>query len=293
MNPFKIAVASGKGGTGKTTVSLMLMLYLKKILNPSVHIVDCDVEEPNDRLFYKELNTIHQEEVNQLIPFIDTNRCTFCGLCSEYCEFNAISIIKSVQHAEVRNDLCHSCGACSVACKFDAIIEKPEAIGTVSSYRLPCDGILWEGRLKVGSSMQTMLIGDLKSKVSNNTDFIIYDAPPGTSCSVVETISDCDFVVLVTEPTPFGFYDLKLMIQLVEDLKIPFGVVINKAGIGDGEVYHYLEKKGIPILTEIPFDKIYASNYAEGALHENIPEKIDERYRVLVDNLKILKRKYA
>lgn len=281
---YKIAVASGKGGTGKTTISVNLYHYIASQLTKNTILVDCDVEEPNDKIFFKDTELVDQEEINQLIPEIKTDQCTFCKKCQEYCEFNAITMIPSAGYAEVNSDLCHSCAACLVACQHNAIIEKHQAIGHVNHFNLPFGQGLMEGRLKVGSAMQTMLIGKLKEKIPDSTEIILLDAPPGTSCPVVETIIDADYIILVTEPTPFGLHDLKLMIELVKGLEKPFGIIINKAGLGNNDIYQLIQDENYELLGEIPFLLTYASHYANGNLLENISPKIEESY------LKILNR---
>lgn len=281
---LKIAVASGKGGTGKTSVSLNLYHFIARDINKSVYLVDCDVEEPNDHLFFSDLVVKKNKTINQEVPQINTKRCTFCRECVDYCEFNAISIIPTVEFAEINKDLCHSCGACLHACKQFAIVEKPYEIGEMTYYKTREGKGLAEGRLRIGSTMQTRVIKELKMAVDYTAKIMLYDAPPGTSCPVVETVSDVDYVILVTEPTPFGLNDLKLMVELLFEIKKPFGVILNKAGLGNNDVYAYLEERGIELLAEIPFDKEYASLYSKGQLLENIPANIEEQY------LKVLKK---
>lgn len=263
---ISIAVASGKGGTGKTFVSTMLFSELSKLYSEKVELVDCDVEEPNDAIFFSALEATMSSTISKHVPVIDPSACTYCRKCVEYCEFSAIVVLPSAGFAEVNKDLCHSCGACLVACTDNAISEIEEPIGTMKSFREEQGAKLTEGRLKIGSSMQTMLIRKLKTHLSENIHFRIYDAPPGTSCPVVETIADADYVVLVAEPTPFGLHDLKLMINLLNGIGKPHGVIINKAGTGDRRIYAYLEEQKTTILGEIPFDRRYAEAYAEGRL---------------------------
>ncbi len=263
---FKIAIASGKGGTGKTTVSVNLFKWIIQHWTEKVQLVDCDVEEPNDHIFLPEYLLSHQQEVTQLIPKIDLNNCTFCRKCVDWCEFNAIVVIPPVQFAEVNNSLCHSCGACLIACEDDAMIEYPHPIGKANFYKNGNGSGLLEGVLKIGSSMQTMLIGEIKKLADSEAEVIIFDSPPGTSCPVVESVADSDYVILVTEPTPFGLHDLKLTVDLIRELKIDFGVIVNKSGLGTDDIYEYLENENIELLGKIPFDKEYASNYAKGDL---------------------------
>ncbi len=282
---MKIAIASGKGGTGKTTVAVSLYYFLSQELNGNIQLLDCDVEEPNDLLFFPgSVKTASREVFNQ-VPEIDTEKCTFCKKCSDWCEFNAITLVKNLRFAEVSNDLCHSCGACSIACEFDAITEHPQSLGTVSQYVVGFGSGITEGRLKIGSSMQTALIKEVKKASSTNADVKIFDAPPGTSCTVVETVSDADYLILVTEPTPFGLYDLKLTVDLIEELKIPFGVVVNKAGLGDPKVYEFLESKQIELIGNIPFSKKYASQYSKGELIRNIDDEQAKAFQAVVNKV--------
>jgi len=281
----RIAIASGKGGTGKTTVAAMLYHSLSQKEAKSALLVDCDVEEPNDVLFFGELEKMDEVGITQEIPSIDTSRCTFCRLCAEYCEFNAIVVIPPAGFAEINPSLCHSCGACTVACKEDAIWVKDDPIGSRSLYQDTAGNEILEGRLRIGSTMQTMVIRSLKNSLHDESSVVILDGPPGTSCPVVETISDTDYLILVTEPTPFGLHDLKLMIDLVKELGLSFGVVINKANLGDREVYHYLEKENAEIIGEIPFNKTYAAHYAKGNLFVDTPPEIRESFQRIVSRL--------
>lgn len=282
----KIAVISGKGGTGKTTLSVNLLLALAQEFDHKVKLVDCDVEEPNDLLFFQEAKLLEESPVLQKVPTIDMNKCTFCRRCAEYCEFNAITVIPSRSFAEVNPDLCHSCGACLMACHFGAVSEGIKQIGHIRCFDVGNNLTACEGRLKVGSSMQTAVIKALKDHVHINEGIIIYDAPPGTSCPVVETISDVDYTIVVTEPTPFGLHDLKLTVELLTEMDKAFGVVINKAGLGDHQVYHYLKKHQIDLIGEIPFDRVYAAHYANGQLLDHKPEKIAQAYNEITKQLK-------
>lgn len=283
---MKIAIASGKGGTGKTTVSVNLYHFLSKEFQNKVQLIDCDVEEPNDLLFFSEAQKQNEKEVFSLVPKIDTEKCTFCKKCADWCEFNAITIVKNLKFAEVNSDLCHSCGLCSVACEFDAITEHEEPLGVISEYNTEFGAGLIEGRLEIGSAMQTALIKKVKKDASNEVVLTLFDAPPGTSCPVVETVSDADYVILVTEPTPFGLNDLKITVDLLYDLNIPFGVIVNKAGLGDNEVYKFLEQKNIELIGKIPFSKDYARNYSVGKLINSIPHEIENYYQEIVEKIK-------
>lgn len=288
---MKIAIASGKGGTGKTTVAVNLFYFLAQQTGQAVQLIDCDVEEPNDLLFFRNLKPKLSEKVFTQIPEIDGEKCTFCKKCSEWCEFNAITIIKNLQFAEVSKDLCHSCGACSVACEFDAITELPQSIGEITEYSFNHKSRIIEGRLEIGSSLQTSLIKAVK-KYSESPDLIsIYDAPPGTSCPVVETVSDADYIILVTEPTPFGLYDLQLTVEILRELNIPFGVIVNKAGLGSHKIYDYLEDNYIELIGNIPFLKEYALQYSNGNLVDNIPQEMRICYREVAQKIMTLMEK--
>jgi MinD superfamily P-loop ATPase len=282
---YKIAIASGKGGTGKTTVAVNLQYAISKELTSGVLLADCDVEEPNDRIFFPDAIINSQEEVFQMVPEIEPNKCTFCRKCVEYCEFNAIVVLPPAGFAEVNASLCHSCGACSVACQDGTITEKPVVVGEITRLNTGIGAGLAEGNLTVGSAMQTLMITELKKSITKDFDVVLYDAPPGTSCPVVETVSDVDYVVLVTEPTPFGLNDLMLMVELLIDLDKPFGVVINKAGLGNRDIYEFLNEQNIDILAEIPFNKAYAGKYASGDLLTDIDPEITKSYSNIVKSI--------
>ncbi len=281
----KIAIASGKGGTGKTTVASRLYNYFSTETTTNVMLVDCDVEEPNAALFFPQAEKKEEKKVYQEIPVINGDKCTYCRKCTEYCEFNAILVMPPVKFAEINPSLCHSCGACEVACKEDAIEVRQHQIGVLNSYNTDSGAGIREGLLDIGSAMQTLVIRERLKSLPPNIDITILDAPPGTSCPVVETISGTDYVILVSEPTPFGLYDLGLMVDLVKEMNLPFGVVINKAGLGDRLIYDYLEKENITLLGEIPFEENYARNYAEGRLFDDAPKSIEKAYRSLSEKL--------
>lgn len=258
-----VSVASGKGGTGKTTVSTSLALSLG-----DVQFLDCDVEEPNAHIFLKP-DIKERISVGIPVPEVDDSKCTYCGKCAEICEFNAIVVIK--KKVLFFPELCHGCGGCSYICPENAIKEVEREIGLIEkgdAGRIHFS----HGILNVGEPMAPPLIKQVKKQINNNKDAII-DASPGTSCPVVETVKDSDFCLLVTEPTPFGLNDLKLAVDMLKKLGIPSGVVINCADIGDDEVDKYCESERIPILMTIPWDRRIAEAYSKGIpLIEAMPE---------------------
>ena len=260
---MKIAIASGKGGTGKTTIALNLALSLIET-GRRVHLLDCDVEEPDTHLFLKTTLNL-RKKVNLLIPEVDMGKCTLCGECASACEFNAIAVIgKKVM---VFPELCHGCNLCGVVCPVTAISEKPHTIGVIEQGTATGEGQLKMdftiGRLNIGEPMATPVIREEKKLILPEVINII-DSPPGTSCPVIEAIHGTDFTILVTEPTPFGLYDLKLAVGVVRDLGIPFGVVVNRSDIGDKGVMEYCTEQAIPLLMEIPFVREIAELYSRG-----------------------------
>lgn len=251
-----ISIASGKGGTGKTTLAVNLVLSLQK---GTVQLIDCDVEEPNSHLFLKP--SFHGvASVGISVPRIDESKCNYCGKCAQVCEYHAIAVIlKSVL---VFDELCHGCGACSYLCPEKAIFEVEREIGIIQEGS--ADGIPFaNGVLNVGEPMASPLIRKVKEKIQKEK-VVILDAPPGTACPVIETVKGSDFCVLVTEPTPFGLNDLELAVGMLEKLGIPTGVIINKADIGDRGVWDYCRSKNISILMEIPMDRKIAESYSKG-----------------------------
>jgi MinD superfamily P-loop ATPase len=258
---IRIAVASGKGGTGKTTVATNLALALA---GPDMGFLDCDVEAPNAHLFLKpDFN--QREEVGILIPEIDEARCTFCGRCAEVCQFHAIAVIG--KKTLVFPELCHGCGSCTLVCPENAISEKLDVMGTLEQGRAAGGMFFAHGLLNVGEPMAVPVIRQLKQVLATDEaqwETVILDASPGTSCPVVETIRGSDYLLLVTEPTPFGLHDLRLAVQLAQELEIPSGVILNRDGIGNSDVVDFCREAGIPILMRIPMDRGLAEALARG-----------------------------
>ncbi|HEX7363952.1 MAG TPA: ATP-binding protein [Dehalococcoidia bacterium] len=260
-----ISVASGKGGTGKTLVATSLALSLKDC--EKVQLLDCDVEEPNAHILLRPVLT-HSEPVSILVPQIDMQKCTYCGKCAEVCAYHAIAVLKG--HVLVFSQLCHGCGACSYLCPEKAISEMKREMGIIEWGH--ADGVEFvHGKLAIGEAMPTPVIREVKEKASHDA-VVIIDVSPGTSCPVVESIKDSDFCLLVTEPTPFGLNDLILAVETVRKLGIPCGVVINRAGVGDGKVEQYCIKENIPVMLTIPMNSGIARLYSKGiTLVEGLP----------------------
>jgi MinD superfamily P-loop ATPase len=250
---MKIVVASGKGGTGKTTVAVNLAVSL-----PNVQLLDCDVEEPDCNIYLKYPLT-HLEDVHLLVPEIDKEKCIFCGKCAEFCQNNALAVFPD--NIVTFPDLCTGCGGCTIICPENAITEKQKKMGVLEHGGSTIQFI--RGVLNIGEAMATPIITALKQHI-DTSKIVILDSPPGNGCPVVETVSDCDFCILVTEPTPFGLHDLKLAVKLTQVLHVPCGVVINKAGIGDTGVQKFCKTHKIPILLEIPHDRTIAELCSEG-----------------------------
>lgn len=273
-----LAIASGKGGTGKT----LLSVNMARVIGEGVHLIDCDVEEPNDHLFLKG-DILDETVIGIPIPKVDDNLCDGCGECGRFCEYHAMVSFGTTPL--IFPELCHGCGGCARVCPNQAIQEVDSRIGIIRRTR--AEGItLGQGILDVGSPMATPLIRALRN-LQRNGDFTILDAPPGTSCPVIATIRGVDYVVLVTEPTPFGLNDLTLAVEMVRHLKIPFGVVINRVGVGDDRVHHYCCNEGIPILLEIPEDRQIAEVYSRGDLVVDMLPQYRSLFQDLCDKIKI------
>jgi MinD superfamily P-loop ATPase len=253
-----IAIASGKGGTGKTLVATSLALSLKK--DHKVQLLDCDVEEPNDHIFMNPAIT-RQETVSVLVPEIDAEKCNYCGKCAEVCAYRAIAVWgKKVMTFD---QLCHGCGACSYLCPRKAIREVPRPTGLIEAGQ--ADGVEFvQGKLNIGEAMSPPVIRKVKRYIKD-AEIAIIDAPPGTSCPVIAAVKDSDFCLLVTEPTPFGLNDLIMAVEVIKELKIPCGVIINRdVEEGEKKVEQYCRDEDIPVLMKIPLDIEIARRYSRG-----------------------------
>jgi len=267
-----ISIASGKGGTGKTTVATNLALSL----GSHTRFLDCDVEEPNAHLFLAP-ELIETEAVHTAIPVIDNQLCTGCKKCSEICRFRALTVVG--KKVLVFPELCHSCGGCMVVCPEGAVQSGERQLGTIDMGYCAELGFV-QGRLRVGEAMSPPLIKKVRTH-QNSKGITIIDAPPGTSCPVIAAMKGSDFVVLVTEPTPFGLHDLQLAVEAVKVLGIPSGVIINRSDMGDDGVLDYAKQEGVPVLLTIPFDRKIAEAYSCGTPIVEIMPEWREVFRAL------------
>jgi MinD superfamily P-loop ATPase len=271
-NLMKIAVASGKGGTGKTTIATNLA-WIAARNGHNVAYIDCDVEEPNGHLFLKPYMTV-MRAIGQLHPIVDDQKCAHCGLCGEICQYSAIVCIGG--KVLVYPELCHACGGCTLVCNSGAITEVLRETGKLEAGMAEAGATgtihFVHGVLNIGEAMSTPLIRQVKAEFTSE-ELRIIDSPPGTSCPVIESVRDADVVLLVTEPTPFGLNDLALAVEMIRAMKLPFAVLINRAGVGDQRVQEYCCREGIEILAEIPDDRRVAEAYSKGLLAcEAVPE---------------------
>lgn len=289
---MRIAVASGKGGTGKTTVATSLALSLQAsevppgLPKPSVVFLDCDAEAPNAHLFL--VPTFERRrEVAVLIPRVDAAKCTGCAKCSEVCQYHAIVTLG--KRTLVFPELCHGCGSCTLICPEGAITEEPHGIGVLEAGPTATGISFARGVLNVGEPMAAQVIRQLKRWILPSSEvagqIVILDAPPGTSCPVVETLRGVDYLLLVTEPTPFGLHDLRLATEVAVELGIPTGVIVNRDGIGDAGVDAFCASAGLPILLRVPFERAIAERIAQGRTLLDVHPEYAPRMRSLYEEL--------
>jgi MinD superfamily P-loop ATPase len=283
---MKIAVASGKGGTGKTTITASLMSVWQ---TPAV-AVDLDVEEPNLHLFL-DPDIAETIPADLEIPVVDEDKCTYCRKCSELCQFKAISVFGEV--ILTFPEMCHGCGGCMMICPQGAVATGTRQLGDISvgtALKSP----FFMGRLRIGEAMSPPLMRAVLAELGRRIDTAAYDilidAPPGVSCPAVTAVMECDAIVLATEPTPFGVYDLKLAHEAFSKLGKPMGVVVNRAGIGDDTVYSFCRENGLPILAEIPYDRSIAAAYSQGRIAAGVSKPIEETFESLAQKAKQLAR---
>lgn len=275
---MKIAIASGKGGTGKTTVSLNLALSLS-----DVQLFDCDVEEPNCNLFLGfDLEKV--EDVVCQVPVINQEKCSICRQCSDFCRYNALAALPD--RVLFFPSLCHGCGGCAVLCPEKAIQESQRSLGVIEKAKGRSSPEFYRGLLNIGETMTSAVIKTLKNHIDTRKT-VILDAPPGTACPVIASIGDVDYCVLVTESTPFGFHDLRLAIDVVRSLKVPFGVIINRWGLGDSRVEEYCKAEGIPILLKIPNDLKIAELYSRGIPFVREMPEWNEKFLCMFEAIKL------
>jgi len=252
---MRITVLSGKGGTGKTTVAVNMALSLE-----NVQLLDADVEEPDDYIF---INPVFKENepVFRKIPVVNENKCTACKQCVNFCQFNALALM--LDRILVFDQICHSCGGCMEICPVDAITEQEREVGKISG----CTSgkiEFWQGELNIGEEMAVPVIRELKKHIDDRKNVII-DAQPGTTCPTMEAALDSDYCLLVTEPTPFGLSDLKMAVEMLEELNLPYGVIINRSEEGyDYLIEEYCLQKGVSVLMKIPYNRRIAELYSEG-----------------------------
>lgn len=272
---MKIAVLSGKGGTGKTTVSTNLAFISK------IPIFDTDIEEPNSHIFLKNKN-IHEKSVCTNYPKIDMKKCNLCGECGNFCKFNAV--IPARNTVLVFEESCHDCGGCEIVCRQGAVSWEKREIGKIFAGKTYFGSEAVYGKLNIGEMSGVKIIKEMYK--NNSFENLLIDCPPGTACTTVSAVEEADFAVIVAEPSPFGLSDMKLVVKLLKDMKIPFGVVINKADEEENEIKFYCRENNIEILGEIPFKREIAENYSKGNIISDI---LPEYKSVFADILKRVK----
>lgn len=276
---MQIAVASGKGGTGKTTIASNLAYYLSSHGRDTA-LVDCDVEEPNNHIFFQP-TWYGSLKVQMPVPQVDTDKCIGCGKCGEFCEFNAIVNVKG--SILIFPELCHGCGGCLMLCPTQALTESAREVGEIQ-LGIKNNLNIFQGLMRIGEAMSPPLIREVK-KQGEKSDTTIIDCPPGTSCPMIQAVRGSDFVLLVTEPTPFGLNDLKLAVETIRELNLPFAVCINRSTIGDEKVQNYCRQENIPILLEIPEDREIAQAYSQGKIFLDLLPTYEKLFANLIRDM--------
>ena len=273
---MNIAIASGKGGTGKTTVAVNLALSLENI-----QLFDCDVEEPNCNLFLGyELEEL--DDINIPTPVIDREKCNLCGKCSDFCMYNAIALLPG--EVMVFPSLCHGCGGCTIVCLTKAIVEEGRSIGVVEGSASGNGVEFYQGLLDIGEPMASPIIRSMH-RYADASKISVFDAPPGAACPVIACIGEVDYCILVVEPTPFGFNDMMIAVEVLQTMDLPFGVIINRFDMGDGRVEEYCEEHEFPVLMKIPHDKRIAQLYSQGVPFVTRMPEWKQRFAGMLDSI--------
>lgn len=290
MQDISISILSGKGGTGKTTIAVNMALSLD-----NVQLLDADVEEPNDYIFISpEIINKDSEPVMRLIPEVDDEKCTACRKCVDFCEYNALAMM--LDNVLVFEEVCHSCGGCKIVCPEDAITEKEKELGKIRHDEQKSIDF-WQGELNTGEEKAVPVIEKLKTKINHNKKIII-DSPPGTTCPTIEAITDTDYTLVVTEPSPFGVHDLDMVVEMLKTVDQPFSVIINRAEEDSNYLIEdYCRENNINILMEVPFSRKIAELYSRGKVFvgeiEGWESKFKNLYKNIVEEVKSNERNYS
>lgn len=276
---MKIAVLSGKGGTGKTTVTSNLAVNI-----PGCTLIDTDVEEPNLHIFFN-FKFSQEDSIKTEYPVVDMEKCNLCGKCGDFCRYNAI--LPAKDRVLIFKEICHNCGGCEIVCPSKAIQYEKREIGKIYKNNSDSSIHMKYGELNIGEMSGVRIIEKLKKSVENDP-IVFIDSPPGTSCATVAAVEDVDYAVIVSEPTPFGVSDMKMVVEMLREMKIPFGVVVNKAGLGNNEIYEYCNDENIKVLENIPYSREIAEFYAHGVVFSKNMQSYKELFINLFENIKTI-----